>query len=420
MPSITVTSTAPGAFSVAHGLGAVPTQVVPVPLSAGFMWFQQPTGWDSPYPYLVASDAGVAYQFQLSIATGTSTPSSGGVLPGNGSTVTLQSIVNFAKTLPECMPQLSVGGMSQQPALSIANHVMMDMLSPTMNWKWNRQLSTVFYTNSLQQDYAVPGVVNLGWIESAFLADINNTASPKPLYPVEVVRDLPATSWMWGRVGQVSWLPNNLLKYGTWQASTTFTQIMGSLANPGTPLSQIQDGNGNYWVLSNNTTQNVTTGTVQPTWPTSIAYPTPASPNQAATTVADGSAIWTAINPTGQGFRVNPLPPINGLYYEVHIIGQTRPARFVNMAQTLAPIPDDYADYFEHGFVAYCLFHSKDKATRIKFTDAHAMWIESMHEATAKSAREREESGFYPSEGILQGGYSGYAGPANPFFPGGS
>src|SRR5208337_674188 len=183
------------------------------------------------------------------------------------SSITLQSIVDTARAMPDLSPQLSVGGMSQQPALSIANHVVMDMVSPTMNWKWNRMLSPVFYTNSLQQDYAIPGQVNLGWIESAYLIDINNTASPKPVWPMEAVRELPITSWMYGRVGQISWLPNSLLSYGTWSASATYTAVLGTSANPGTPLAEIQDPNGNLWVLTNNLNTTVKTGTVQPTWP---------------------------------------------------------------------------------------------------------------------------------------------------------
>ena len=337
------------------------------------------------------------------------------------SSITLQSIVDTARAMPDLSPQLSVGGMSQQPALSIANHVIMDMVSPTMNWKWNRMLCPLFYTNSMQQDYAIPGLVNLGWIESAFLIDINNTASPKPLWAMEAVRDLGPTSWMYGRVGQVCWLNSSLLLYGTWAANATFAAILGTSANPGTPLTQIQDPNGNLWVLTNNLNSTVTTGSVQPIWPatSTIVYPTPVNPNAVATTVLDGTAVWTAVNPSGQGFRVFPLPPTNGLYFEVHVIGQKRPPRFTVMSQTLEPIPDDYADHFEHGFVAHAYRFSKDPKIRAKFLDEMKLWMESMAEAQRKAGREREEAGFYPAEGILQGGMTPWSGPANPYYPGG-
>lgn len=335
------------------------------------------------------------------------------------STITLQSIVDTARAMPDLSPQLSVGGMTQQPALSIANHVVMDMLSPTMNWKWNRFLPPVFYTNSLQQDYAVPGVVNLGWIESAYLLDINNTQTPPPNWPMEAVRDLPATSWQWGRTGQVCWLPNSILGWGSWQANAKFYACVGTPSNPGTPFTQIEDPNGNYWVISNNQTQTVTTGSTQPAWPNNPTYPTPADPTVVATQVNDGTAVWTAVNPSGQGFRVFPLPPPNGLYFEIHIIGQNRPPRFTVMSQTLEPIPDDYADHFEHGFIAHAYRYSKDQKVRAKFADEYKLWMDSMHEAVAKSEREREEAGFYPTESILQGGCIPWSGPANPFYPGG-
>lgn len=337
----------------------------------------------------------------------------------SNSSITLQSVVDTVRAMPDLSPQLSVGGMSQQPALSIANHVITDMVSPTMNWKWNRMLAPVFYTNSMQQDYAIPGLVKLGWIESAFLIDINNTAIPRPLWAMEAVRDLGPTSWMYGRVGQVCWLNNSLLLYGTWAPSATFAAILGTSANPGTPLTQIQDPNGNLWVLTNNLTNSVTTGGSQPSWPASPTFPTPQNPSGVATTVNDGTAIWTAVNPSGQGFRVFPLPPVNGLYFEVHVIGQMRPPRFTVMSQTLEPIPDDYADHFEHGFVAHAYRFSKDPKIRAKFGDEFKLWTDSMAEAQRKAGREKEEAGFYPAEGILQGGMTPWSGPANPYYPGG-
>lgn len=341
------------------------------------------------------------------------------VIASSNSSITLQNIVDYARTMPELNPVLAVGGFSQQPALTIATDTMIAMLSSAMNFKFNRQIVPPFYTNSWQQDYAVPGVINLGWIEHSYMVDINNTALPPPIWPLEVIRDLERTSWQIGRIGQVCWLPNDQLIYTSWAASQTYTKILGTPSNPGTPLTQIVDPNGNLWVVSNNLNSTVTTGTVQPTWPSSPLFPTYTNPSQGATTVVDNTVIWTAINPKGQGFRVGPLPPQSGLYYQVNPVGQTRPPAFTSMIQTLNPVPDDYASYFRQGFIAHAYRHSSDKNIRAKFKDEFSLWMQALADSPAKSMREKEDAGFYPTESIMSNGYPVYLGPANPFYPGG-
>ena len=96
------------------------------------------------------------------------------------STIQLQAIVDHAKTYAELKPVLGVAGSSLEPALTIANDVATTMLSPSMNWKWNRMVVNPFYTVSWQQDYATT-TTTLNWIEHAWLCDINNTAIPKPV-----------------------------------------------------------------------------------------------------------------------------------------------------------------------------------------------------------------------------------------------
>src|SRR5258707_1118638 len=138
------------------------------------------------------------------------------------STTTLSNILQFAKTFPEVSPilQSAAGGSSLQPALTICSDVMIELISQVFNWKWNRFALPLFYTNSFQQDYAL-NIVNLGWLENGFLKDINNTAYPQPIWPLEVVKDLQVTSAQYGMPGQVCWFPNDQLVFGTWGAANT-------------------------------------------------------------------------------------------------------------------------------------------------------------------------------------------------------
>ena len=96
------------------------------------------------------------------------------------------------------------------PALSIANDVMQQMINggpgaQPYNWKWNRYNLPVFYTNSLQQDYFIPGLNNIGWLESAWAVNINQTSVPKQNFPIEIDKDLLVTNNSGTYAAKASW-----------------------------------------------------------------------------------------------------------------------------------------------------------------------------------------------------------------------
>ncbi len=63
--TMSVTSSAAGNFTVAHGLGRVPNFAIITPTSGGSIWFQQPTMYDASNLYLIASDASVSAKIYL-------------------------------------------------------------------------------------------------------------------------------------------------------------------------------------------------------------------------------------------------------------------------------------------------------------------------------------------------------------------
>jgi len=309
---------------------------------------------------------------------------------------------------------------------------MIAMLSRPFAPKWNRIRLPFFYTNSWQQDYALLGVNNLSWLEYGVLIDINSTSEPKDKYTLETNRDLPETSVQYGRPGQVCWLPNDQLVYGTWGGANTgegsqsnpgpgsvIGALLGATAQPANPILQIQDPNGNLWVISNALTTTRVLGNTQPVWPTDPVYPTPTNPKQVATTVNDGTAVWTAVNPKGQGLRLNPIPSQQGKVWQGRVFGQARANQFTSLSQYIDPIPDDYASYFRRGFIAYAYMHAKDPKVRAKFIDQQKLWMESLQVFAQAHDRERDNTGLYPTDAIMPSPGSTYLGPANPYFPGG-
>lgn len=362
------------------------------------------------------------------------------------SSIQLQAVVDYAKTMPELNPVLSTGGFSDQPARNIANRVMVDILTSgafpgqsAPNFKFNRVKIPPVYTNSWQQDYALNTVNNISWFENGVIVDINSTSQPKTKYPFESNRALEETDVQYGQPGQFCWYPNDQLIYGTWGGGnlgegtlsnpgpgSVYGAIIGTGSQAANPFTQIKDPNGNLWTLQptaafqNNFLVSVTLGSTQPAWPTNPTYPTYQNPNVVQTVanngiIQDGTAFWQAVNPKGQGIRINPIPSQTGRVWQIRTFAQMRPVQFLNLQQTLEPIPDDYYTYFQTGFVAYCYLHSKDAKIAAKFQQYYNLWKENLGALIASMDRERDNYGLYPGEAIMQQGYQSFIGPANPY-----
>jgi len=308
----------------------------------------------------------------------------------------------------ELQPVLPVGGYSTIVALGIASDVMAQLISQRFNWKWNREKIPPFYTNSWQQDYAQLSITTwpapLGWIEKAYWVDINNTALPKPTYPIEVKRDLDITSISGNPPAKIDWLSNNLLNYGAWPgANKTYTQPLGAVITPTNPPTNILDAAGNILIL----TQYGITGATAPAAAAKAAE---------GTTVNDGTCVWTVADPNSQGFRLIPLPPQQGVVYQVNVIAQMQaPPTFTSMGQQINPVPDDYAVWFREGYKAYCYAMSPNPQMQMAFERKRDLWLAAVGAALKQGDREDTDAGFIPDRSVVaaQGGLD--IGPANPF-----
>ena len=362
--------------------------------------------------------------------------------PGQNSNVFLQDISDDASSLGDVSPALSASGFSTAPAISIANDVIAAMLlggpdGQPFNWKWNRMNLGAFYTISYQQDYFVPGVVNLGWLESCWSVDINQTSQPKEKYAVEVHRDLMVTFNQTGGPGKICWMQNDTMQSGTW-GQTALASPSG-LNNPGpgvvitnpanspnaapvNPTTCISDAFGNLWTVTTyGTCGNSNPFATNTTGPNSgpPVYPTYQNQSIVATTVNDGTVVWTAINPKGQGFRLNPIPPLQGVVWLVQPTAQMRVPVFKSMMQTLEPVPDDFATYFKQGFFCECYRRNPDAKVRARYPSEKAIWLEALDKAVKQGQREMDDFGFYPGRSVMDNSWGwSQVNPAQPFGPG--
>ena len=71
--------------------------------------------------------------------------------------ITLQKVVNLAATHTDLMPLAGVGGYQDEPALSLCNDTIQELLSGPLAFKCNRFEMPTFMTQSGKQDYLIAG-----------------------------------------------------------------------------------------------------------------------------------------------------------------------------------------------------------------------------------------------------------------------
>lgn len=320
------------------------------------------------------------------------------------STVSLQSVVDLMKTMGTMSVSQAAGGYSQLTWLSIATDVVNDLISQKFNWKWNQFKVPSFWTNSFQCDYATVNQKGIGWLESGMWTDINNTSLPKPRLAVQAVRDLQPTSWAASPPCKAAVKQNSVLEQGVWPGpGVIYHPLLGATQSPQNPPLNILDANGNILVL----THFGVTGTVPPLVPID---------SEAGTTFPDGSVVWTVANPFAQGFRINDMPPMSGVVYQIDLIAQANPPSFLTLSQMIDPIPDDYANSFRNGVFAYCHKYANDPELKRSFPMVRQQWIQEIMEAIKQGDREFEDAGFVPSRSSIPNAWAdGDYGPGNPY-----
>ncbi|SRR6266851_957023 len=271
-------------------------------------------------------------------------------------------------------------------------------------------------------------LTNLSWLERGVAFDINNSSQPKPFVRIECGRQLAQqTAQYTGAAGlgdpgfRCNWFPNRTLYYGTWGAANTGNATNGNnpvagsvytnpltlnISQPKNPITQIKDANGNFLLLT-------TFGTEGSTAPLALVNAVP------GTTVSGGGAttVWTVLDPNGWGFRFVPVPSQTGTEWQFNLVAQMKPTRFVDLSQTLAPLPDELETFFREGFVAQCYRRSPEKAVFGKFPVAWKLWQEALTALRTSEDRELEENKFIPSRTVFGAARSrnNFQGGAWPF-----
>jgi hypothetical protein len=351
------------------------------------------------------------------------------------STYTLQNIYDDLVARGDLDAGWDVAGYSVRPILNVANKAFKNIVGGEgmFPWKWNQFNLPQFYWNSWQQDYAIPGLTNLAWLQEGMAIDINNPQMPKPWATVKIIRNQPRASGAYlsnsayvQPLCSASFLPNSSLYYGTWGGAAFGNSTWGNnpqsgqvIANPlgngssmpQNPVLQIKDANGNLLVLTGY-------GTLGTTAPVAAVA---ATPGTAATPGSGDTTTWTVVDPYGQGIRISPVPSATGTVWQMNLVGQYQPTKFSSSssltAQTLFPLTDEFYQYFLDGCAVECLLYQANPKKRAQYDDTYKVWFRSITDMRKENDRELEGNTIKPSRSIIGAGGATRTGNLGPFWP---
>jgi hypothetical protein len=327
------------------------------------------------------------------------------------STISLEKAFDYVEAKGVYSPRAQVAGFGTGLAIMLGNDCMSDLIAERFNWKFNRKTAPAFYTNSYQQDYPQVGLADVDWLEDCDVVDINNTQVPPPLGNATVRKQLSRSGMQVG-VGpggvegqQVCWMYNKDLSYGVWPgANVEFFPLVTAGTVQQNPIMSMIDKNGNLLIVK---TIGITGSTA----------PFAAAAAAEGTTVADGSVVWVVVSPTGQGWRVLPLPGPTGPVYQFTVYYQTKAVLFANLQQMLDPIPDNYARIFLRALEFQCRGSSSNPADQKIFQEDYPKWLKSLESAKEQGDREQNAYGAFPESSPVEETYRYRRNPQDPSQP---
>ena len=176
---------------------------------------------------------------------------------------------------------------------------------------------------------------------------------------------------------------------GAWQAGGDVNNSANT-DQPQNPITQIQDSNGNYLLLTTYGKEGTT-----PPLAAVGAVPGTTCSGTGATTQ------WTVLDPNGWGFRFRPVPTMSGTQWQFNLTAQMKPVRFVSLSQTLAPLPDEFETFFRDGVIAQLYRRSPEKQVYAKFAVEWQLWQKALIDTRVKEDRELEENKFVPGRTVF-------------------
>jgi hypothetical protein len=169
---------------------------------------------------------------------------------------TLQGVVNLASTHADLLPLSGVGGYTDEPALSLCNDALSDLLFSEIDWKFNRVEAPMMVTAQNKQDYLIAGAVaftlgststgaHIGLATTPAITESGTTVTVNTLEPHRF--NIADTVYMSGNTvaaynsaftdngSSAAWSGGWVITAVPTSTSFTFTHGSSGLANSGAP-----------------------------------------------------------------------------------------------------------------------------------------------------------------------------------------
>ncbi len=299
----------------------------------------------------------------------------------SNSTIIINDVALVASQHVKLTILFGVGGIQDQPALTIANNVLQQILSPKYNWKFNRNEMTMLVTQQFKQDYLFAGAtafvlqnganatganwggVGIDLASNNAITESGTTVTVNTLevHPFLVGQTVYITGT--GSAYDSSYTLSNGVFSGGWTITAVpttksfqFTHTSSGLGTSGAP------GITNYgWLESGSLLDVQNTST-----PQSIDDDV-----MTVRTLEPESRIGTpnrfaVIQDLGTGVLKIRCSPCPGTYeVGINLVYQAKAPKLTALTNTWAPIPDDMSSVYFQGFLADA-YRFVDKATYLQ------------------------------------------------------
>ena len=217
------------------------------------------------------------------------------------STVPVQNTLNFCATHADLLPLSGVGGYTNEPALSLVNDTLSDLISDGNDWVFNRVEMPSFFTVANKQDYKFAGA-------SVFCITVSPTPSttsvPSQGWGVDLATNSAIT--VTGGVVTLNTLETHRFVVGAVLYGNNITMTTGTAANYNSTFTD--DGTVSQW--------NNPIGTVTAVTATSVSWTAQTGQNNGDIGGAPGiSNFGYATSASMQEVNNNSSPPNKSTLY---------------------------------------------------------------------------------------------------------
>jgi len=338
----------------------------------------------------------------------------------SNSTITLQTIVNFASTHIDLLPLSGVGGYTNEPALSLCNDVLSDLISDPNDWVFNRVEMAPVFTCQNKQDYLFAGATafSLGSTSQGWAIDLGSNSGITVAAGVVTVKTLEAHRFA---VGDVIYLTGVVMTTGTasyynsvftddgsssswsgsWTILTVGTKSFTFAATTGQANSDVGGAPGitNFGYATSGTLQEVNNNSSPPNqYPLTMKRELPvvsrvANPDKCAVLADLGTGVLK--------IRFHMVP--GSTVFMANIVYQAKAPLKTALTDTWAPFPDNFATVLRQGLLYRCYRYLNDpkEQTEYQKLQAEIAKVQAADDAT------QTDVNIQPEEGLMDDSYSG-------------